>query len=112
MGGVAAVEGGAIILGPVTDLDRNTRTCNSRAHMPRRRINKEGSCSTSVETKLQKDMNVSRVNKSTEAPQRTLQGLCKWSSSQFGRTSSLGSDSARLTIGVKLGHWQASISLL
>lgn len=51
MGGVAAAEGGAIIIGPVTDLDRNTRACSSPAHMPRRCINKEGSCDTYVEVK-------------------------------------------------------------
>lgn len=61
MGGVAAVEGGAIIIGSVTDLHRNTRACNSRAHKPRRCINKEGSCSTYAEVKLLKDVNVSRV---------------------------------------------------
>lgn len=70
MGGVAAVEGGAIILGPVTDLDRNTLACNSRAHMPRRHINKEGSCSTSVEARLQKDMNVSRVTSGGSSSQK------------------------------------------
>lgn len=79
-------EGG---IGP----QRNTRACGSQADLPRHGMNKGSGLShthwSEAAERHEREQSHVRWHQSREAPQRKLQGLCKWCPSQFGRISSL-----------------------